>query len=71
MTEQERKCMLNIADTLKGEINRMCVTKDLSELDRMHLYARVNLNKLHAMKHRDLVPERMEDGEALHPGRMA
>lgn len=47
MTEQERKVMLNLADTLKGEINRMCVTKDISELDKMLLSAIVNLTELH------------------------
>lgn len=46
MTEQERKIMLNLADTLEGEINRMCVTKDLSEFDTMYAHARGNLDKL-------------------------
>ena len=46
MTENERKAMLITADTLQGEINRMCVTHDLSEFDTMYAHAKVNLEKL-------------------------
>lgn len=46
MTENERKAMLLTADTLEGEINRMCVTHDLSEFDSMYAHARTNLEKL-------------------------
>lgn len=46
MNEQEWKIMLNLADTLIGEINRMCVTKDLSEFDTMYGHARGNLHRL-------------------------
>lgn len=49
MTGQERKTMLILADTIQGEINRMCVTKDLSELDSMALHAKKNLEKLSKM----------------------
>lgn len=49
MTENERKTMMILADTIKGEINRMCVTKELSELDTMALHARKNIEKLHDM----------------------
>lgn len=49
MNEQERKIMLNLADTLNGEINRMCVTKDLSEFDTMYGHAKKNLDKLSKM----------------------
>ena len=45
MTENERKIMMNLADTLQGEINRMCVTKDLSEFDTMYGHAKKNLDK--------------------------
>lgn len=31
----QSKETLNLADTIKGEINRMCVTDDLAELDTM------------------------------------
>lgn len=40
MNEQERKVMMNLADTINGEINRMCVTKDLSEFDTMYGHAK-------------------------------
>ena len=46
MTENERKSMMILADTIQGEINRMCVTKELSELDTMYEHARINLDKL-------------------------
>ena len=49
MTENERKTMMILADTLKGEINRMCVTKELSEFDTMYGHAKKNLEKLSKM----------------------
>ena len=51
MTEQERKTMMILADTIQGEINRMCVTKDLAELDTMSMHAANNLKKLHDMRY--------------------
>lgn len=50
MTELERKKMFNLTDTIQGEINRMCVTKDLAELDTMALHARINISKLRDMR---------------------
>ncbi len=49
MTENERKTMMILADTIQGEINRMCVTKELSEFDAMYGYAKKNLEKLSKM----------------------
>lgn len=49
MTESERKTMMILADTIQGEINRMCVTKELSEFDTMHAHAKKNLDKLSKM----------------------
>jgi len=49
MTENERKTMVILADTIQGEINRMCVTKELSELDVMYGHAKKNLEKLSKM----------------------
>lgn len=49
MTEQERKKMMNLADTITGEINRICVTKDLSELDAMCWHAKINIDRLTKM----------------------
>lgn len=49
MTENERKSMMILADTLKGEINRMCVTKELAEFDSMYAHAKRNLDKLSKM----------------------
>lgn len=49
MTEQQRKEMMILADTIQGEINRMCVTKELSEFDTMYGHAKRNLDKLRKM----------------------
>ena len=46
MSEQERKTMLILADTLVGEINIMCVTKDSLEFDTIYGHAKKNLDKL-------------------------
>ena len=50
MTELERKKMMNLADTIEGEINRMCVTDDLAELDSMALHAWKNIEKLKKLR---------------------
>ena len=33
MTYNEKQTMVSLVDTIKKEINRMCVTKELAELD--------------------------------------
>lgn len=52
--EKERKTMMILADTIQGEINRMCVTKELAELDSMALHAKKNIERLQAMRYADL-----------------
>lgn len=54
MTEVERIKMLELADTIEGEINRMCVTEYLYELDSMALFAKKNIEKLREMRYKDL-----------------
>lgn len=49
MTENERKTIMILADTIQGEINRMCVTNELSEFGTMYLHATKNLDKLKDM----------------------
>ena len=49
MTENERKNIDILVDTIQGEINRMCVTHDLSEFDSMYGHAKRNLDKLSKM----------------------
>lgn len=46
MTEKERDSIIALAEILQVEINRMCVTKDLSEFHDMCVYAKKNLEKL-------------------------
>ena len=53
MTENERKTMMILADTIEGEINRMCVTKELSELDTMACHATKNIMRLRDMRYSD------------------
>ena len=50
MSEQERKKIMNLADTIQGEINRMCVTQDETELVTMAKYAILNIEKLRFMR---------------------
>lgn len=49
MTEQQRKEIMNLADAIKGEINRMCLTKKLSMFDTMYGHAKRDLEKLSKM----------------------
>ncbi len=49
MDDNERKTMMILADTIMGEINRMCVTKELTEFDTMCGHAKKNLDKLSKM----------------------
>ena len=49
MTENETKSIMILADTIEGEINRMCVTHELEEFDTMYGHAKRNLNKLSKM----------------------
>lgn len=60
MSEKEKGLML-LADMIKGEINRMCVTDELSELDTMALHAKKNIEKLQNMRYSDLVAEVREE----------
>lgn len=49
MTEKQRKEIMILADTIQGEINRMCVTRNLSEFDTMYAHAKTNIDKLSKM----------------------
>lgn len=44
----------NLEETIKGEISRMCVTHELSELDSMHLHAVRNIEKIWQMNYKRL-----------------
>lgn len=50
MSEQDYRNIDFLADTIKGELNRMCVTDDRAELDDMFIYAIENISKLHSMR---------------------
>jgi len=63
MTENERKSITILADTITGEINRMCVTKDLTELDTMYGHAKRNLDKLWKMIYHARFAVESEDKE--------
>lgn len=60
MSEKEKGLML-LADMIKGEINRMCATDELSELDTMALHAKKNIEKLQGMRYSDFVAEVREE----------
>lgn len=59
MTRDKHQEMMILADMIQGEINRMCVTDDMIELNNMSLYARNNIGKLRDMREADLA-ERKE-----------
>jgi hypothetical protein len=63
MTENERKSMIILADTIIGEINRMCVTKELAEFDTMYGHAKENLFKLSMMIYDGRFKAESEDKE--------
>lgn len=44
-----REVIYILRDTIIGELNRMCVTDDLAELDTMAFHAKQNLDKLHKL----------------------
>lgn len=54
MTRDEHQKILNLADTIQGEINRMCVTGEISELDTMAFYAVENIKRLRDLRYREL-----------------
>ena len=54
---QQMKEVCILGDTIQGEINRMCVTHDLAELDTMALHARKNIEKLQKMRYEQLKGE--------------
>ena len=55
------KEIYNLEEMIKGEINRMCVTYELSELDTMHLHAIRNVEKIWQMNYKRL-KEKTFDG---------
>lgn len=48
---------LNLADTIEGEINRMCVTNDIAELDTMALHARRNIERLQSLRYASIIAD--------------
>lgn len=48
---------LNLADTINGEINRMCVTNDIAELDTMALHARINIERLQSLRYASITDD--------------
>ncbi len=50
MNGEERQKMINLADTIKGEINRMCVTDSLAEVNTMADQAIINIEKLRSCR---------------------
>ena len=50
----ERQGIDSLTDMLKGNINRMCVTDELTELENMYDYARYRLEKLFSIRYMEL-----------------
>lgn len=64
---RDNKSIILLADTIQGEINRMCVTNELNELDTMYSYVNTNLDNLLSMiyKYR-FNTEKQEQAEEAH-----
>lgn len=58
---EKKKELMTLANTIKDEIRRMCLTNDLSELDTMALHARKNIEKLQNMRYSDITEEVREE----------
>ena len=61
MNRQEHQKMMNLVEMIRGEINRMCVTDDLAELDTMADHAIRNIEKLQNMRYAEFRAERKEE----------
>ena len=57
MNELLIKNIMIRADTIKGEINRMCVTRELTELETMKQHALINIKELFEENYRRLTKE--------------
>ena len=54
------KELLNLADIIQGEINRICVTNDIKELSDMTIYVERNIHKLYSIRYKDLTEKQEE-----------
>lgn len=54
MRENERKAMLEIADLIKAEVDRLCMSNNIFEVIDMCSYARANIERLYLLRHEDL-----------------
>ena len=61
MNREEHQKMMILADTIKGEINRICVTDSLAEVDTMADHAIRNIEKLQNMRYAEFRAERKEE----------
>lgn len=57
---QQMKEVCILGDTIQGEVNRMCVTHDLAELDTMAHHAQMNIERLQKMRYEQLKGATME-----------
>lgn len=62
-TEQKHRETMNSVDMLKGSINRMCVTSELDELERMFIGAVCRLSDLYAVNKRKIIERKYGDEE--------
>ncbi len=49
----QSKELLNLADTIQGEVNRLCVTDDITELYKLSVHVENNIKKLCSMRYAD------------------
>ena len=65
MIEQKRKAAMDIADTIKDEINKMYTIGGIDELDSTALDAIKNIEELRKMLHADLTDSGLQVGDIL------
>lgn len=53
-TMNSRQTIINLGYTIEGEINRICVTDNLEELNNMYSYAKRNLERLINIRYMEL-----------------
>lgn len=62
-TQQKHRETMNEVDMLRGNINRMCVTDDLDELDRMLTVAMCRLSNLYTVNRERILEQKYGDKE--------
>lgn len=64
---EKRDVINNEMDMLRGNLNRMCVTSDVQELDKMKEWALIRIDKIYNTKLEILMQENAEKLDKIYP----